>query len=342
VRDLFDTYLSIVHWFLDASHTVLEQIGLGGGYVDRFLSWLAAEADLYLVAILAALILLPWTALAAAVVSWVDRRVRARVQGRAGPRHVGAIGLLQGLADWLKLMLKKRHGMPSAVPAGVSGAMVLAALALLPLGDWAKLADPEWSLVAITGLLAISPLPMAAMAPAGRRHAEIAEAVGSGVVLMLAAGSMMLIGGSARSVDVVDLQGDSGWGLLLSPLGFLMLLAVMTWESDRLARIRRTGTEPETWPGPHRALGLYTVTIRYYALAILCTVLFLGGWQGPLEDGGWWTLMKAIVLVSFTSMIAGAMPLGRPVDRASSLRTRWLPLATVNLVLVAMIMEVMA
>ena len=335
MSDLFDLLLSIVHWFLDAALTVLEYVGLEGGYINRFVSWLATGPDIYLAAMLAAVVLLAWTALVGALVGWTDRRVRARVQG-------SAFGLLQCLADWLKLLLKRRNGMPTAVPAGASGAMVLAALALMPLGPWARLADPEWGLVVVTGLLALSPLPMAAMAPRGHRHGEMAEAVGTGVVLMLAAGSMMLICGTARADGLVDTQAVSGWGLLLSPLGFLLLLAVMVWESDRFTRLRSTGTARETWPGPHRALGMYAITIRYFALGVLGTILFLGGWQGPWEDGAWWALLKVFVLLAFTSMVAGSMPLGRPAERADHVRTRWLPMATLNLVVVAMVMEVMA
>jgi len=342
VKDLYDLYLTVVHWFLDAASTVLGHLGLGGGYLDRFVSWLSTEADMYLAALLAAVVLVVWTALTVSLVAWTDWRVRARVSGRAGPRHVGAFGLLQFWADWLKLLLRKRNGMPSAVPAGVSGALVLAALALMPLGPWLKLTDPDWGLVAVVGLLALSPLPMAAMAPRGRRHAELAEAVGTGLVLMLAAGSMILIGGTARSGALVDLQADSGWGLLLSPIGFLLIMTVMVWESDRFSRLRTTGTARETWPGPHRALGMYTVSARYFALAVLASILFLGGWNGPWQDGAFWTLLKAFVLVAFTSMVAGALPLGRPADRAMAVRTRWLPLAALNLVIVAAVMEVMA
>jgi NADH-quinone oxidoreductase subunit H len=342
VSGLLDLYLTIVHWFMDAVLTVLEHMGLGGGYLHRFMSWLATEADLYIAALLAAVVLLLWTSLLAAVVAWIDRRVRARVQGRAGPRHVGSFGLLQCVADWLKLALRRREGMPSAVPAGVSGTLALAALALLPLGTWASLADPQWGLVAVAVALALSPLPVAAMAPVGRRQAELAEAVGSGVVLMLAAGSIMVVAGTARSSEVVALQEGSAWGFLLSPLGFLLLLTVMTWEADRLDRLRRSGTEAETWPGPHRALGMYSVSARYLALAVLGSVLFLGGWDGPMEAGAWWTLMKALVLVGLVSMVSGALPVGRPSERASTVRTRWLPLATINLVLVVAIMEVMA
>lgn len=340
MSDLFDLYLSIVRWILDADLTILEHMGMGGGYIHGFIKWLALEAELYLAAGIAAIGLILWTLLTATLVAWTDRRVRARVQGRAGPRHVGAFGLLQVLADWFKLMLKKRNGIPSAVPAGVSGAMVLAALALMPLGPWVRLADPDWGLVVVTGLLALSPLPMAAMAPQGKRHPEIAEVVGSGIVLMLAAGSVMVVGGTARSSGLVEMQADNGWGLLLSPLGFLLLLVVMTWESDRLARVRATSSHREAWPGPHSALGLFTVAARYFGLGVLGALLFLGGWLGPIEDGVWWSLLKAFVMVAFTSMISGALPLGRSVERANAVRTRYLPLATLNLVLVAMVLEV--
>ena len=342
MKDLFDLYLTVVHWFLDAATTVLESLGLEDGSLLNFVSWLANEADIYLAALLAAVVLMVWTAVAGTLVAWTDRRVRARVTGRAGPRLVGAFGLLQCLADGLKLLLRRRNGMPSAVPAGVSGAMVLAALSLMPLGPWTQLVDPEWGIVVVVGLLALSPLPMAAMAPHGRRHSELAEAVGTGVVLMLAAGSMILIGGTAGSGELVDLQTDSGWGLLLSPIGFVLIVAVMVWESDRFHRLRTTGIARETWPGPHRASGMYTVSGRYFALAVLASILFLGGWNGPWQDGAIWTLLKAFVLVAFTSMVAGALPLGRPADRAAAVRTQWLPLATINLVIVAAILEVLA
>jgi NADH-quinone oxidoreductase subunit H len=342
VSDLLDLYLNFVHWFMDAVLTVLEEMGLCDGYVHRFFSWTATEADIHVAAFIAAWDLLLWTTLLVALVSWVDRRVRARVQGRAGPRHVGAFGLLQGMADWLKMVLRRREGLPSAVPAGISGAMVLTALALMPLGPWARLADPEWGLTVVVTLLALSPLPMVAMAPAGRRHPELAEAVGTSVLLMLSVGSMMVVGGTASSGDLVSFQGGSAWGILLSPLGFLLMLAIMAWESDRLARLRRPGTSAEGWPGTYLAMGIYSVCARYLALGLLGAIVFLGGWSGPVEDGAWWTLVKAFVLVAFTSMVAGALPLGRPSTRARALRTRWLPLAAANLVLVAAVMEVMA
>jgi len=342
LSDLFDLYLGFVHWFLDGVLRALGRMGLGDGVLHRMASWLMDDGDAYVATLLAALVLLLWTVTTGGITGWIDRRVHARVQGRTGPRTVGSKGLLQGAADWLKLFLRKRDGLPSAVPAGVSGALVVAALALLPLDGWAKLTDPGWGLVAASALLALSPIPMAAAAPAGRRHAELAEAVATGAVMMLAVASMLVVGGTGSTVEMVELQEGSGWGLLLSPLGFLLLMAAMAWESDRLVRTRATGLARRDWPGPHKALGLYTVAARYYSLSVLATVLFLGGWSGPLADGAWWTLSKAFVLVAFTSMVAGALPLGQPMELARAVRTRYLPLATLNLVVIALVLEVLA
>lgn len=340
--DLYQLYLDIVRWFLDVVILVLEGIGIEEGYLYGFFEWLNGDAALWLAGGLAAVLLILWTLLAAELTMWVDRRVRGRVEGRRGPRHVGAWGTMQSVADWLKLLLKKRPGVPSAAGAALSWALVLGALALLPLGPWLKLADPEWGLIIAAGLLALAPVPMAAMAPAGRRHAQTAEATASGAVLLLSIASMLVVGGTSSGVDIVKVQTDWGWGIILAPLGFLLFMLVMFWESMRISRVRSTSRVLEGWPGPHMAIGRSAVAARYLALGILGSLLFLGGWSGPVADGALWTLTKAFILVIVASMFAAAVPLATPEGTARAVRNHWLPLASLNLVVVAAIMEVMA
>ena len=342
MSDLYQLYLDIIRWFLDVALLVLEGLGIEEGYLYGFVEWLNGDAALWLAAGLAAIILIIWTLLTAGLATWVDRRVRARVEGRRGPRHVGAWGTLQSVADWFKLLLKKRPGVPSAAGAALSWALVLGALALLPLSPWLKLADPEWGLVVAAGLLALAPMPMAAMAPAGRRNAEAAEATASGAILLLSIASMLLVGGTSSGVEIVEVQADWGWGIVLAPLGFLLFMLVMFWESMRLSRVRSTSRVLEGWPGPHMAIGRSAVAARYFALGILGALVFLGGWSGPVADGAWWTLTKAYILVIVASMFAAAVPLATPEGTARAVRNHWLPLASLNLVVVAAIMEVMA
>lgn len=339
---LLDGYLWAIHRLADAADWAIDGLGMGGGAVDRLVAWLGYEADLVLASLLAAVVLAAWAMTTGGLASWLDRRVRARVEGRRGPRVRGPGGSLQGLVDWLKLMLRKREGAPSAAPAALSASLVLAALAIVPLGPWGKLADPEWGLPVAAVLVALSALPLAAMEVRGRRLAAAAEAAGVGSVLVLSIASVVLAarGGSAEAV--VEAQAGGRWGLVISPLGFLLLMVALHWESSRLERGRRTGASREEWPGPHRALARYALAVRYYAVAVMGAVAFLGGWEGPGPDGLWWTLLKAFALVALASAFAAATPAATAASVARAARARWLPLATLNLVVVAVILEVMA
>jgi NADH-quinone oxidoreductase subunit H len=339
---LFDLYLSVVEWFLSSLLLALEHMGLEGGWLHRFIAWLATEAAVWITATIAAIVLVLWTGATAALAAWADRRARAMVEGRSGPRHVGAGGLLQGLADWLKLFLKRRGGTPSALATAVSGAMVLAALALLPLGPWMRLADPEWGLLVATVLIALSTLPMAVMAPEGRRRAHVTEAATVGVVLLLSIAPLFLIAGSASADAVVGVQEGWGWGVVMAPLGCLAFMVVMCWEAGRLARLRVAVRSREGWPGPHSALGRYVLAARYLSLGLLGALVFLAGWWSPVAPGMWWTLLKAYGLVLLASFSSAVLPLGQVGDTAWRARRTWMPVAALDLVVVAVVLEVMA
>ena len=342
MTDLYQMLVDLVRWALDIALIVLEGLGLSGGYLHGSVEWLYGDPALWLAGGLAAVILAIWTMLAGGLAMWMDRRVRARVEGRRGPRHTGPWGILQGSADWLKLLLRKRECIPSAGAAALSGALALAALALIPLGPWARLADPEWGLVVAATLLALAPIPLALMEPRGKRHGAAAEATAAGVVLLLSIASVLLVGGTASGEGIVESQGEWGWGIVLSPLGFILFMLVMYWGSTGLARVRANSREREGWPGPHRSIGRFAVSARFLGLAVLGAVVFLGGWSGPVADGAWWTLLKAFILVAVASMFAAAMPQPSTTQTARSVRNHWLPLAALNLVVIAAIMEVMA
>ena len=208
MSDLWGLLLDIVHSAGRMADRAVDGLGMDGGSLDGFVGWLADDVDWLVAGMMAAIIVALWAMLMGGLASWVDRRVRARVEGRLGPRYRGWGGILQGLADWVKLMLRGRVGMPSAVAAALSGALVLGALALLPLCVWVRLIDPGWGVMVAAGLCALSPLPLVAVAQAGRRHAEAAEAAGTGVVLMLAVAAPILIAGEGSAAGLVAAQSD--------------------------------------------------------------------------------------------------------------------------------------
>jgi NADH-quinone oxidoreductase subunit H len=90
------------------------------------------------------------------------------------------------------------------------------------------------------------------------------------------------------------------------------------------------------------SIGRFAVATRFLGMAVLGSVVFLGGWAGPVAEGAWWTLLKAYVLVAVASMFAAAMPRPSQAGTARAVRNHWLPLAALNLVVVAGILEVMA
>ena len=213
---------------------------------------------------------------------------------------------------------------------------------MLPLGPWRRLADPAWSTMVAATLLALSTVPTALVSSHGQRHPALAESAGSGVVLILAVASVVLITGSGRGDELVGFQKEVGWGGLLAPLGFTLFLLAMYWDSARLERARGTGRTREEWPCPRRAMERFVGATRYYSLGVLGAIVFQGGWLGPGQDGHWWTLLKAMLLLALVSSVAGALPLISRGDTAHDIRRRWFPVAAINLVLVAGILEVMA
>jgi hypothetical protein len=163
--DLMDLLVDIVNWSGRTTDRVVEELGIEGGIVDRGLSWLTGEADIFAASFLAFAVLFVWTILLVGLASWIDRFARARVEGRRGPTYSGVRGVLQELADQVKLKLKKRPGQPSSAAQAFALALVMAALAILPLGPWGRLVDPTWGLMAAAALISLSTVPMAMVAP---------------------------------------------------------------------------------------------------------------------------------------------------------------------------------
>jgi NADH-quinone oxidoreductase subunit H len=336
---LLDLYLWLVHFALRVVDRAVEGLGLRGGYLDRFVDWLAGPADVALAAIIAAVGLALYAAMAGGLFSWLDRRVRARSEGRLGPRYWGIGGLMQGWADWAKLMLKRPSSDGSAAAGAVAGALVIGALALLPAGGWLHVIDPYWGVPVAALLLSLAPLPLALVAPAGTRSRDLASVAASGALLQLAVAASALIAGDASSGGLVSFQAAHGPLIALSPLGFVLFMYVYWIEADRLDRSR--GAARGEGPGPRVAIAHYALSARHFGIALLGAVAFLGGWWGPLAWGSWWTLAKAVALAAFASFLAAAMPRPSAPDVARDVLARWFPVAMLNLVVILAILEVL-
>ena len=339
MSDLLDLYLSLVHLVLRAVDRAVEGLGLQGGWLDRFLDWLSSDADVAIAAVIAALVAAAWAGLAGAAVSWLDLRVRARLEGRVGPSYRGLGGVMQGWADWAKLMLRRPRWRASSAGAALAGALVIAALVLVPVGGVLRVVDPAWGLIAATAMLAVAPLPLVYLSPGIERNGRFGVASFSMLVMVLAVAAPLIVAGDASADGVVGSQGDDRWFAIMSPASFLLFLYCLWLEAGQLeqgrALARRTGV------GDTMALARYAMAGRQYALGLLGAVVFLGGWAGPVADGCWWTLLKAAGLAALASFLGAVYPTPSARRTVRAIMGIWFPLAAVNLLVIAVLLEVM-
>ncbi len=281
--------------------------------------------------------ILSFVGLNAAYLVWVERKGAGRFQRRPGPTEAGWAGLLQPIADALKLMSKQ-----ILVPAGVDGALFRAAPLLMMAPSLVGLALIPWSpqLVASNinvGLLVIfafgSVTVMALMVAAWssrNKYAIISAArvvsqnVAYEIPMLLVVITMIMVSGTMNLNEIVTQQGGGFWHWNvfrvwvnpLMPVTFLIFFICMLAETNR-APFDMAETESELVAGAfteYSSMGFGVFFMAEYANILLgCalgTVLFLGGWQSPIAFLGFpnmgmvailaglvWFLVKMYVLV---------------------------------------------
>ncbi|HEX5741841.1 MAG TPA: complex I subunit 1 family protein [Pilimelia sp.] len=271
------------------------------------------ELALRVAAVLAAFLTLPL------VVGQAEHKVMAHMQGRLGPMYAGGFhGWAQLLADGVKFAQKE-----DITPRGADGPVFrlapavallpyLVVLLAIPLGPGDLVAQPLdiglFFVLAVLGVGVVS-LLMAAWASAnkysmlgGLRGA--AQLLGYELPLVLSAASVAMAAGTLSLPGIVAAWRP--WWLLWQ------LPALLVFFVAGLAEIRRPPFDMPVadselvfgylteYTGLRFALFLLAEYVGIVVLAALTTVLFLGGWRGPLADEiGWlWTLLK-VAAVSF-------------------------------------------
>ena len=262
--------------------------------------------------------------LGVAYLTYFERKVIGFMQQRIGPNRVGPLGLIQPIADGLKLLLKE-----IIVPSGSSKAVfiiapmlaiapALAAWAVVPFTDTLVLANIDASLLYI---LAITSMGVYGVILSGwasnSKYAFLgamrsaAQMVSYEIAMGFALITVLMIAGSLNFVEIVNGQNkgmfaDMGLGFLswnwlpLLPM-FLVYLISGTAELNRAPFDIAEG-ESEIVAGFHveySGMAFALFFLAEYAnmilVAALTSILFLGGWLSPvgfLPDGIWWMFAK--------------------------------------------------
>jgi NADH-quinone oxidoreductase subunit H len=284
---------------------------------------------------------------------WAERKVMAKAQGRHGPNTVGRYGILQNLADIVKLLSKE-----SILPEGankyllyISVPSMLALLVflefLLPLTPSVYGIDISVGMLLVFTLLSFTPiLVFVAGWASGNRFASIGSQRSVMMLIAYEIPMLLVMAGvalAARSFDfisIVSAQSQLPF-IILMPIGFVIFFIVMLAELERPPfDIREADSELIAgWltdiSAPFYAQALFIDYTRVLVGSSLITLLFLGGWNGPsiLPPIAWF--LAKILAVALTFIIIRISTVRMRIDRLVHIGFVYLlPLAVLNIILV--------
>jgi len=308
----------------------------------------------------------------AAAMVYFERKVAAHLQQRVGPSLVGPLGLLQPLADVIKLMFKEELR-PKASDAilfslapVISATAAFAAFAVVPFGGETTifgLLDEPLGLhvadvnVAILIVFAIASMGVYGIVLAGwssnSKYSLLgglrssAQMISYELSYGLSLAGVLLIANSLSLVEIVNQQADAWlgfiprWFVFLQPVGFLIFMTAGVAETNR-APFDFPEAEQELVAGYHTeyssmrfALFFLAEYVNMVTVSAVATDLFLGGWHMPfLPDslGFLWFLLKVGAILFFYVWMRWTLPRYR-YDQLMSFGWKvLLPVSVVNLI----------
>jgi NADH-quinone oxidoreductase subunit H len=327
-------------------------LGLAGHYLrGTWLDLLSMVINMVAVLMFAPLLMMYLT--------WLERKLVARIQDRWGPNRVGPFGLLQPIADGIKMILKENitpSGADQILHTLAPVIVVIPSLmmfAVLPFGRGMIPVDLN---IGIFFFISISALETVAVVMAGWSSRSkysllggmrsAAQAISYEVPLGLSLIAVVMQVGSLSTRAIVEAQG--GWfGLqwfIIHPWGFLGFLIFMI---TGIAEINRTPFDtPEgeselvggyhtEYSGMKFALFQMAEFLSAFAVSAMAATLFLGGWQGPLLPSWLWFMLKSMSIFFVLIWLRGTFPRFR-IDQVMAFAWKFLlPLALANIFVVA-------
>jgi NADH-quinone oxidoreductase subunit H len=296
--------------------------------------------------------------------TWLERKVLGRMQLRYGPNRVGPFGLLQPIADLIKL-IRKEHFYPATAvdllyigaPA-LSAATALAAFSVIPFGEgwhvWhydvsGEVANLPIALILVFALGSVGIYGFIVGGWASDSKYSLlgsmrtcAQLVSYEVALALSVLGVVIMAGSLSLVDIVEEQSHSVWYALPQVVGLVIFFLAGIAETNR-PPFDLPEAETELVAGYHTEysgmrFGLFSMAeyINMITLSALCVTLFFGGWLGPWAPlGPLWFVLKLGALVVVFIWLRATLPRLR-YDQLMDFGWKiLLPVATVNALVTA-------
>ena len=333
--------------------------------------------DSFLVPLLKIVIVLNATLVGVTYMVLLERKVIAWAQSRLGPMRVGPYGILQPVADAVKLMIKEDITPVRADKWVFTAAPIIAMVpalivyAVIPFGPEVSLFGRPVTLyitdinvgllyivsvasvgvygIILAGYASNSKFPLLASLRAS------AQLISYEVAVTLTLVSVILVAGSLSMVSIVRAQESMGvWFAFLQPIAFVLFFIGGLAETNRApfdlpeAEQELTGGFHTEYSGMRFALFFLAEYANMIVVSSVATTLFLGGWLRPFPSVGWlsflgiipswaWFLLKSFFFLYVFIWVRATLPRYR-YDQL--MRLGWkvlIPLAIINLVVTAIV-----
>jgi NADH-quinone oxidoreductase subunit H len=272
-----------------------------------------------------------FSALSGVVLSltWLERKVLGRLQLRLGPTRTGPMGLMQPIADALKLILKE-----DIIPASSEKALFWVAPIIVVISAfmiWVTIPGTQNAVVqnldmGLLYIIAFSVIGILGLVLAGWGSANkygtlgglraAAQLVSYEIPIIMVAISMAMLAQSLDLREIVNGQDDYIY-FLVQPLGLALFFIAGLAEVGRtpfdiyFAESEIVGGPFVEYSGAHWSVFFLAEYINTFAIAALTVILFFGGWSGPGLTGDWgiiYFLLKVYLVILVIFWIRGTFP----------------------------------
>ncbi len=296
----------------------------------------------------------------------LERKLLGRFQARYGPNRVGAFGLMQPLADVLKLLSKESYKPEAAVPVlwAIAPALVIlsatATLAIIPFGD-VKDGVGFYGIDVSIGILyafAFGSISFYGLLlggwASGSKYSfmgamrSAAQLISYEISMGLALLGVIMMAGSLSLVDIANAQADTVWYIIPQFVGFIIFMVAGFAETNRPpfdlaeADAELVGGYNTEYGGMRFGSYFMAEYMEMIVVSGIASAMFLGGWHGPGPGflDPFWMLFKIFVLIVFFIWVRATLPRLR-YDQLMSLGWKiLLPLATLNVLVTAVLVTV--
>nr|YP_009690890.1 NADH dehydrogenase subunit 1 [Oleandra articulata]QEG57670.1 NADH dehydrogenase subunit 1 [Oleandra articulata] len=250
------------------------------------------------------LILVTGITIGVLVIVWLERKVSAGVQQRVGPEYAGPLGIIQSLADGIKLLLKE-DVIPSKEDAWLFTAgpavvviPVLISYLVIPFNQGIVLSDLTIGVFFWVAVSSVIPLGLLIAGYASNNKYSFlgglraaAQSISYEIPLALCISSASLLSGSLSTVDIAKTQskyGFMGWNLWRQPIGFVAFFISSLAECERLpfdlpeAEEELVAGYQTEYSGIKFGLSYVGSHSNLSASSPFVTILYLGGWDSSI------------------------------------------------------------